>query len=215
MVMKPHFALRFALGLLGATFFLAAGDKQPTRYTIPTPPLPDFSSLDWLVGDWAGGTAGRSPQAQIHLSVAYDLNKRFMVLREEVTFAAAAGGSPTEESWIGILGPDGSDKSYTLRTYGSTGFVTLYRVLANGEGIRFASEGGDQSPAGWVFRRFYQELSADTCLLTVELAPPGKPFFVYYTAKLNRAAAAPPSPVTSPPSTKPQSAAPSAKPQSR
>jgi len=203
--MKSRYVLLLTLGLPAITLSLAAAAKQPTRYTIPVPPPPDFSSLDWLAGEWAGSTAGRSPQAQIHFSVAYDLGKRFMVLREEVFFADQGRDFAAKESWIGILGPEGADKSFFLRTYASTGFVTRYRVLADGEGIRLNSEGGEQSPAGWVFRRFYQELSADAFVVTVEVAPPGKPFFVYYTAKLTRTAA-----------TKPSSgAAPSAKPQAR
>ncbi|MGO9270479.1 MAG: hypothetical protein ACLQOO_09540 [Terriglobia bacterium] len=212
--MKSRFLLLLALGLPAITFSLAPGDKPPTRYTIPVPPPPDFSSLDWLIGEWAGSTAGRSPKAQIHFSVAYDLGKRFMVLREEVSFAAQAGASAAKESWMGILGPEGSDKSFFLCTYSSTGFVTRYRVVGDGQGIRLSSEGGELSPAGWVFRRFYQEVSVDTFQVTVEVAPPGKPFFVYYTARLKRAAAIQPPPAS--PATKPPSgAAPPTKPQAR
>jgi hypothetical protein len=187
--MKSRYVFLLTLGLPAITLSLAAGAKQAKRYTIPVPPPPDFSSLDWLAGEWAGSTAGRSPQAQIHFSVAYELGKRFMVLREEESLTARGDDSAAKESWIGILGPEGADKSFFLHTYASTGFVTRYRVVADGEGIRLNSEGGEQSPAGWVFRRFYQELSADSFLVTVEVAPPGKPFFVYYTAKLTRTAA--------------------------
>ena len=194
--MKPPHVLLLALGLPAITLSLAASDKHPARYTIPVPPPPDFSSLDWLVGEWGGATAGQSPKAQIHFSVAYDLGKRFMVLREEIAFAAQAGDSATQQSWIGILGPEGADKSFYLRTYASTGFITRYRVVADGGGIHLSSEGGEQSPAGWVFRRFYQELTTDAFRVTVEVAPPGEPFFVYYTAKLTRAAASHPSPAT-------------------
>jgi hypothetical protein len=212
--MKLRYVLLFTVGLLGITMSLATDAKQPARYTIPVPPAPDFSSLDWLVGEWAGGTAGRSPQAEVHFSVAYDLDKRFIVLREEVSVIPQKGDSAQKESWIGVLGPEGADKSFLLRTYASTGFVTRYRVVADGEGIHLNSEGGEQSPAGWVFRRFYQELSADAFLVTVEAAPPGKPFFVYYTAKLTRTAA---TKTSSPPSAtkSPSDAAPPAKPQTR
>jgi len=203
--MESRYVLLLTLGLPAIALSLAAGAKQPTRYTIPIPPPPDFSSLDWLVGEWAGSTAGRSPQAQIHFSVAYDLGKRFMVLREEVSLTAQEGDSSAKESWIGILGPEGADKSFVLHTYASTGFVTGYRVVADGGGIRLNSEGGAQSPAGWIFRRFYQQQNADALIVTVEVAPPGKPFFVYYTAKLTRTAA----------TKSPSGAALSAKPQAR
>jgi len=212
--MKLRYMLLLVLGLPAITLSLAAAQKQPTRYTIPIPPPPDFSPVDWLAGEWSGSTAGRNPQAQIHLSVAYDLGKRFMVLREEVSFAAHAGDPAAKESWMGILGPEGSDKSFFMRTYSNTGFVTRYRVTADGQGIRFTSEGGELPPAGWVFRRFYQELGADTFQVTVEVAPPGKPFFVYYTAKMKRAAASQPSPAS--PAAKPTSgAAPTTKPPAR
>jgi hypothetical protein len=210
--MKSRYVLLLALSLSMVTLSLAA-DKQPTRYTIPVPPPPDFSSLDWLAGEWAGSTERRSPQAQIHFSAAYDLDKRFLVLREEVSFAAQTNEPAAKESWIGVLGPEGADKSFFLRTYASTGFITRYRVTADREGVRFNSEGGEQSPPGWVFRRFYQQLSADAFRVTVEVAPPGKPFFVYYTAKLTRVAG---KPLLAPPATKPPPGdAPATKPQGK
>jgi len=203
--MKVRYLLLLAL-ILPALAFPLAGQKQPTRYTIPVPPPPDFSSLDWLVGEWAGGSTGPGPQRQIHFTVTYDLGKRFMVLHEEVSTSAQGSDSVAKESWLGILGSEGTEKSFLLRTYASTGFVTRYRVTADGEGIRLVSEGGEPSPAGWVFRRFYQQLSGKEFRVTVELAPPSKPFFVYYTAKLTRVPAsqqAPASPPTTPSATPP------------
>ena len=31
---------------------LVAKEKQPATYSIALPPKPDFSPLDWLVGEW-------------------------------------------------------------------------------------------------------------------------------------------------------------------
>lgn len=60
----PHFAenrglirvllLAFICAMTGA--ILAGKDKPPVQYKIPIPTPPDFSTLDWLQGQWNGKT---------------------------------------------------------------------------------------------------------------------------------------------------------------
>ena len=161
-------------------------EKPPTTYSIPLPPLPDFSRLDWLVGEWSGKTGDQKPQGDVHLNISYDLGKRVMVFRESVSIPAANSVPATSETWIGILTPDNAGAGYILRVFSSTGFVTRFRVTAQEAEIQFNPEGGGQPPPGWLFRRKLTRTDTDAMTETVEASPPQKPFFEYFTAKLTR-----------------------------
>lgn len=181
---------------------LLAKEKPPAIYTIPLPPKPDFSPLDWLVGEWKGYTTGRGPRGEIHLSVEFALDKRFLLLHEEFTLPSTDGAPATREAWMGILTPSRSDATFLLRMFSSTGFIMHYRVNVDGAVIHYNPEGGEQPPPGWLFRRVVERSGVSEFQETVQVAPPHKPFFDYYTAKLTRAPtppAAPPSTTTPPP----------------
>jgi hypothetical protein len=191
--------------LLGAALVVAK-ERQPNTYKIQEPPKPDFSSLDWLVGEWVGQTTGNGPQAEVHFSAAYDLNQRFMILREEVSFAATPSGVPPfKEDSLGVLSGE-PDSGFILRWFSTTGFITRYRLSVNGAvansstppwTIFLNQEGGDNPPPGWLFRRLIWHPDPSQFTETVQVAPANKQFFDYYTAKLTRVLT-PKVPATSP-----------------
>jgi hypothetical protein len=170
--------------LAGAT--LPAKDKPPVQYKISIPTPPDFSALDWLRGQWTGKTGPNSPPGDVRLTVSPDLGNHFLVFRGEVSLAAALTVPATKESWMGILsaGPDATQ--FILRVFSSTGFITRYRLIAEGAEVRLNPEGGDAPPPGWLFRRTWARTGTDEFAETVQVAPPGKAFFDYYTAKFAR-----------------------------
>jgi hypothetical protein len=168
---------------------LMAKDKQPPSYTIPLPPKPDFSPMDWIVGEWAGKMTGNGPQGEVHFSAKYDLNQRFMIIREEVSIAATKTVPAVKEDSLGILsGEPGS--GLILRWFSTTGFITRYRVSVsgseNGVEISLNPEGGDIPPPGCVFRRLIHHPNPSQFSETVQVAPANRPFFDYYTAELTR-----------------------------
>ena len=165
---------------------LAAKDKPAASYAIPLPPKPDFAALDWLAGEWAGRIGGKTPQGDVHLYVSYDLDQRFMILREQLSMAATKTVPASSETWMGVLSAAPAGSGYVLRVFSSTGFVSRYQVTASGEQIYFNPEGGERPLPGWLFRRTIQRLNAVQFSETVQAAPANKPFFEYYTAKLSR-----------------------------
>jgi len=173
--------------LLGPASLLAK-EKPPTTYAIPLPPKTDFSALVWLVGEWVGKTIGGGPQGEIRLSVVYELDKRFLILREETSLPATPAAPAANEAWLGILSGHPSRTGFVLRSFSTTGFVTRYRVTVEEAQVHFNPEGGDAPPPGWLFRRTVRRLSPTEIGETLALAPPGKPFFEYYTARLTRKA---------------------------
>ena len=175
------------LFLLLVPVALAAGEKSPSTYRIPLPPKPDFSSLAWIIGDWSGQTLRHSPQGEVHLSVSYGLDERVIIFREEISLAATREAPAVQESSIGFLSADPSGNSFLLQLYSSTGFITQYRVSVAGPEIDFSPAGGLQPPPGWLSRRVLERSDVDGFTETVQLAPPQKAFFDYYTAALTRA----------------------------
>ncbi len=178
----------FTLLCLVSAVSLAAPKKPPKTYSIPLPPPTDFSSLDWLMGEWSGKTVEKSPQGEVHLSVAYDLDRRFMIFREKVTLAATDATPAVNESWMGVLSGRNTGNDFILRVFSSTGFITRYRVTVNQGEIRFTPEGGERPPPGWLFRRALSRSGPGELTETVEAAPPDGSFFAYYSAKLAREA---------------------------
>jgi len=186
--------------ILGGAVALAK-EKPPIVHRIPQPPRPDFSELEWLVGEWRGTTTEKSPQGEVSLSIAFDLDKRFMVFREQLSLAPTPTWVGSKEAWLGVLGRDHSNAAFVLRVYSDTGFVSRYRVTVEAGTVSFHPEGGEQPPPGWLFRRTLQRTDVGEMLETVQVAPPRKPFFDYYTAKLTRAI--PPAVPPTPPPSKP------------
>ena len=160
--------------------------EKPTTYVIPLPPAPDFSQVDWLIGDWSGKTTTRDPQGEIHFSAAYDLAKHVIVLRETVSLPAKETVPAVNETWMGVLSDARPSPGFVLTVYSSTGFVSRIRVSVEGAEIHFNPEGGDQPPPGWLFRRVLSRTDADQFTESVQAAPPQKAFFDYYTAKFTR-----------------------------
>ena len=181
--MKTNLVL--AILLLWPTLLLAK-EKAPITYTVPIPPPADFSPLDWLLGDWSGKILTPGPQGDVRLNFSYALEKRFVIVREEIILAETNALPGSKEYWMGILSLDSSSAGFVMRVYSSTGFMTRYRVTVEGPAINFNPEGGDQPPQGWLFRRIIQRVSPEELSETVQAAPPNKAFFDYFTVKLSR-----------------------------
>lgn len=173
-----------------------ARQKPPQTYTVELPPLPDFSSVDWLLGDWTGKISGEQ-EGQVLLSVSYELGKHFMLLREEISLDATKNAPALHEGLLGVLYGDPSGKGFELNFYSSNGFVTHYRVSVDHGEVEFDPEGGAMPPPGVLFRRTITHLNPGQCVETVEVAPPKKPFFNYYTVNLSQVTPQPAT--TSPP----------------
>lgn len=182
---------RMRMAVLATLVFLGPAalfgkDKNPQTYRIPQPPKPDYTSIEWMLGNWTGQMDRHSPQGQIHLSVSYDLDKRVMVFREKISLAATGEIPAMKESSVGILSSAPSGDTFQLQVFSSTGFITQYRVTVAGSEIDFSPNGGAQPMPGWLSRRMIQRGDVDGFTETVQLAPPLKPFFDYYTAAFTR-----------------------------
>ena len=75
---------------------------------------------------------------------------------------------------------------FILRVFSDTGFMTRYRATVAAGTVTFNQEGGELPPPGWLFRRIIQRTDVGEILLTVQVAPPQKPFFDYYSSVLKR-----------------------------
>lgn len=190
--MRPAILLALSMLFPAAVLAQDAGlhpKQQPKTYSIPLPPKADFSALDWLLGEWVGKTVPKSPQGDVHLSVAPDLNGRVLIFRETVTLAATDTTPAADEFWMGVLSSGKAVGEFALRVYSSTGFITQYRIAVQKAEIRFLPEGGEAPPPGWLFRRIIAHSAPGELTETVQAAPPDGSFFQYYSAKLTRAAA--------------------------
>lgn len=165
-----------------------AAQKGRNIYTIPTPARADYSTLQWLIGDWSGKTTGKGMPGQVLLSASFALGRRFIILREQLSLPATQAAPASKEDFMGILSSTGSPTRYVFTLYSSNGFVTRYQVsVKNGE-IDFNPAGGLEPPPGWLFRRSIRQTTSQQCVESVDVAPPNQPFFNYYTATLSRAA---------------------------
>ena len=181
--MRPH--LIFLLILAGAAASFGK-DKPPVVHRIPLPPRPNFSELDWMVGEWEGRTEGKSPAGEIRLSVSLDLDKRYVILHGEETLDATPDLPEYKESWLGVMTEDISGAGFILRVFSDTGFMTRYRAAVAAGTVTFNQEGGEQPPPGWLFRRILQRTDVGEIRATLQAAPPQKPFFDYYSSVLKR-----------------------------
>jgi len=165
-------------------------DKAPATYSIPLPPRPDFSPFAWIIGDWAGYSttpqASNEDQGNVHLTLSYTLDKRFVLVNEEVSLPPGKNTPAQHENWMGLVSANPSGSGFLMRSFSSTGFMTEYYVTVTDTEVRFEPEGGANPPPGWLFRRVITRLGPGYFGETVQVAPPGKEFFDYYTAKLTQ-----------------------------
>ena len=168
----------------------AQKDKAPATYDIPLPPRPDFSAFSWIIGDWAGYSttpqAKKEDQGSVHLTLSYTLDKRFVLVSEDVSLPAGQNAPAQRESWTGFISAGPSGSGFMMRAFSSTGFMTDYHVTVTDTEVRFDPQGGPNPPPGWLFRRVITRLGPGYFGETVQVAPPGKAFFDYYTAKLTQ-----------------------------
>jgi hypothetical protein len=191
----------------GVVFAADQKSKAPATYDIPLPARPDFSALDWLIGDWAGHTTdvttGKETTGIVHLTISYALEKRFLQVREEISLPAGKKAPPVHETWTGFLSADPSGTGFVLDSFSSTGFISRYLVTVRDDRALFDPAGGANPPRGFLFRRVIARLSPGFFSEKVTVAPPGGAFFPYYNAELTQVlepksaapAATPPQPV--------------------
>jgi hypothetical protein len=180
-----------------------AKDKPPVVHRIPLPARPDFSELDWLAGEWEGKTADKSPEGEMRLTVSVDLDKRYLIFRGEEKLAATPDFPEYKEAWLGVMTQDPAGSGFILRIFSDSGFITRYRASVVAGTFTLSQEGGEQPPPGWLFRRIFQRTDIGELLVTVQAAPPQKPFFDYFSAVLKRKtpSVAPPTPAVANPAT--------------
>lgn len=193
----------------GSVFGASQKDKTPPTYDIPLPARPDFSPLAWLIGDWAGHAmdpaTGKETAGIVHLTVSYDLDKRFLLVHEEVSLPAGKTAPALHEVWTGFLNADPTGGGFVLHTFSSTGFISQYHVTVSDDHVTFDPQGGANPPPGFLFRRVIARLAPGFFSEKVEVAPPGGAFFPYYGAELT--AVLEPKPAK-PPAASPQPASP-------
>lgn len=176
-------ALALTFGL-GSPIAMAA-QKPAKSYTIATPPEPNYSQFDWLLGEWTGKTNGKKAPGQVLLSVSYELGKRFMTFREQLALPPVGDTPATHEGLMGILHTTAAG-GFELTMYSSNGFISHYQVAVKHGEIDFTPAGGPLPPPGWLFRRIFKHTNPGECTETVEVAPPQGAFFKYYTAELTQ-----------------------------
>lgn len=176
---------------------LSARQKPAKSYTIQIPPEPDYSSISWMLGVWAGKTTEKRNQGRVLLSVSYELGKRLLVLREELSLPATKDAPATHDGVMGILHPSAGG-GFEMTLYSSNGFISRYRVTAKHGEVDLSPEGGALPPPGWLFRRTFRHTNPGECMETVDVAPPGSGFFNYYTADLFQVTPAPAAPAKTP-----------------
>jgi len=178
--------------LLSAGLVFAAGQKNEAQatYDIPLPARPDFSALAWLIGDWAGHTTdvttGKQTPGIVHLTISDTLDKRFLLLHEEISLPAGKTAPALHETWTGFLSADPSGTDFVLDCFSSTGFISRYLVTVRDDRAVFDPEGGANPPPGFLFRRVIARLGSGFFSEKVEVAPPGGAFFAYYNAQLTQ-----------------------------
>ena len=134
----------FLLALILGSAVTLAKEKPPIVHRILQPPRPNYSELDWLVGEWTGATTEKSPKGEVSLNIAFDLDQRFIIFRGQLSLAATPNLVGSKEAWLGILGRDQSNAGFVLRVYSDTGFVSRYRVTVEAGTVSFNPEGGEQ-----------------------------------------------------------------------
>jgi hypothetical protein len=157
--------------LLACIFFILPLAAQQAA------PAADWTSFQFLLGEWVGEGSGSPGQGGGGFSFAADLQGQILVRRNHTEFPAGQGRPAAVHDDLLIVSqePDGTKAVY----WDNEGHVIRYLVEFPAENlIIFISEKQSGAPR---FRLFYQKLGDSKVDILFEMAAPDKPdeFRVY------------------------------------
>jgi hypothetical protein len=156
-------------------------------------PAPDpWAPVRFLVGEWRGTTTGNPGEGTVARKYEFVLGGRYLHERNTSTYPVQEKNKKGEvhEHWS-FLSHDRQRKTIVFRQFHIEGFVNQYVYAADKSTptrLVFESESFENLNSKWRARETYEILGPDEFVETFELAPPDKPFELYSTNRLVRAA---------------------------
>ncbi len=144
----------------------------------PAPPRVSWESLQFLMGDWAGGGGGAPGQGEGGFSFAPDLQGRILVRKNQAKYPATADRPAFTHDDLMVVYQEAPPAMRAVY-FDNEGHVIHYtvEVSKDGNSAVFLSEPSTSGPR---FRLTYAKTGADTVSIKFEIAMPGKPDFAPY-----------------------------------
>lgn len=146
--------------------------------------------LKHFIGNWKGNGTGESGPGRYERSYQFILNNSFIEIRNKSTYPPNdkhPKGEVHED--LGYFIYDRNKHTFLLRQFHVEGFVNDYvldSISQDKKTLVFATSAIVNIPDGWQAKETYRLLSHNEFEEIFELAPPGKPFYIYSRVKLVR-----------------------------
>jgi hypothetical protein len=149
-----------------------------------------FAPLRFFEGKWQGSAAGEPGKGVSTRQYQFDLNGRFLSVRNRSVWEPKAPGGKGEiHEDFGMFSYDKALKKLVLRQFHVEGFVNEYTMESaspDGRTLTFTTVRIENIPAGYRARESYRLLKRDEFIETFSLAEPGKDFERYSETRFRR-----------------------------
>jgi len=139
----------------------------------PTPAHPDWSSFQFLLGEWTGEGSGDPGQGTGTFTFSMDLQNHVIIRRNQSGFPATKTHAAFSHNDLMVVYQE-PGKPTSAMYFDNEGHTIQYHTAlpTNGKSITFTS---DPLPARPRFQLSYTSLSPDSLLIIFEIAPPSTP----------------------------------------
>jgi hypothetical protein len=147
---------------------------------------PEWSYFQFLIGSWSGDGSGNPGEGKGDFTFSLDLQDHILVRHNRSDYPATESHPAFSHTDLMIIYPASNHPANAIY-FDNEGHIIQYSVYLseNKNTVIFISDSSDSAPR---FRLTYMALSADSLLITFEIAPPGKPgeFSVYLTGSVKK-----------------------------
>lgn len=154
----------------------------------PSSVKPDWSAFQFLLGNWSGDGSGQPGQGTGSFTFSFDLQEMVIVRRNQTDYPATNSSPAFSHSDLMIIYRQPNLQTQAIY-FDNEGHKIQYKtnISADGKSITFIS---DSLPAQPRFQLTYASFSADSLLITFEIAPPNHPhnFSKYLEGRAHRIA---------------------------
>lgn len=162
----------------------------PARAQAPAAPAPaawkQFQDLSFLVGSWSGTAESSGRIGGRVIRFAMELGGNYMVAKGSTIFAAQGGKAEETIEEVGYIAYDRERRVYVAQYYFSNGISGTFDVEVAPDGLKLVSSSLVNYETGAKARMGFRKTSDTEIASSFDLAPGGKEFVPFLTAKLTK-----------------------------